>query len=142
MKLTLRKKKEKKKEERKEAHVLWLTINECHVSFQSRGLLIFASVSFNYAQRAVLKSFRKRSQTFAIKDMKLRLRVPAFGFCSSRAEEQLKRDVRAGLMPGLTGNLRDTVLTWACPGLVAGYQSMFTARLFRSVLIKTFLTAD
>lgn len=132
----------KKKEERKEACVLWLTINECHVSFQSRGLLIFASVSFNYAQRAVLKSFRKRSQTFTIKDMKLRLRVPAFSSCSSHTEEQLKCDARAGLMPGLTGNLWDAVPTWTCPGLVAAYQSIFTARLFQSILIKTFLMVD
>jgi len=123
--------KKKKKKRRKEARVLWLTISKCHVSFQSRGLLIFASVSFNYAQRAILKSFRKRSQTFTIKDKKLCLRVPAFNSCSSHSEEQLKSNVRAGLMPGLTDNLWDTVLTWACPGLVVVYQSMFTARLFQ-----------
>lgn len=119
VKLTLRGKKKTNPQERKETHVLWLTINKCHVSFQSRGLLIFATVTFNYPQRAVLKSFRKRSQTFTTQDMKLRLWVSAFNSCSSHVEEQLKGDVRAGLMPGLTSNLWDTVPTRACPSLEA-----------------------
>lgn len=63
----------------------------------------------------------------------------AFGSCSSCTEEQLKCNDKAGLVPGVTGKLWDTIPTWACPGLEAVYQSMFTVRLFESVLILTFL---
>lgn len=114
---------------------MWLTIDERHISFQSRNLSIFASVSFNYAQRATLKNCRKKESDLYNKRHEAECGSASLCFLQFTVW-RTARTGRAGLVPGLAGDPWHLGMSWTVN------PPILTASLLQSISINTFLMAD